>query len=447
MLALSVIASNIATARAAAPEASKPNIVIFLCDDMGYGDLGCFGHPAINTPNLDQLAADGLRMTDCYAAAPVCSASRAGMMTGRTPNRVGVYDWIPRDSPMHLRKQEITFARLLKDQGYETCHVGKWHLNGKFNSPEQPQPGDHGFDHWFSTQNNAAPTHHDPKNFVRNGRFPGPLKGYSSTIIANEALGWLDGRDTSKPFLLVVWFHTPHEIVATPARFTDAYRDKAATEDQAIYFGNITQMDAEVGRVLQGLDDRKLREDTFVLFTSDNGPETLNRYKTANHSYGSPGPLRGMKLHVYEGGIRVPGILRWPGHIAPGSVTSEPISGVDLLPTLCAITGAPVPTDRAIDGTSFLPALTGEPLARKTPLYWQYDVALSAPKIAIRNGDWKLLADASLTKFELYNLRSDLKEEHDLSSQEPERVKAMGETMRRLHEEIKKEGPEWPKGG
>jgi arylsulfatase A len=247
--------------------------------------------------------------------------------------------------------------------------------------------------------------------------------------------------------LLVVWFHTPHEIVATPARFTDAYRDKAATEDQAIYFGNITQMDAEVGRVLQGLDDRKLREDTFVLFTSDNGPETLNRYKTANHSYGSPGPLRGMKLHVYEGGIRVPGILRWPGHIAPGSVTSEPISGVDLLPTLCAITAAPVPSDRAIDGTSFLPALTGEPLARKTPLYWQYDVALSAPKIAIRQGDWKLLADASLTKFELYNLRSDLKEEHDLSSQEPDRVKAMGETMRRLHEEIKKEGPEWPKGG
>jgi len=150
-----------------------------------------------------------------------------------------------------------------------------------------------------------------------------------------------------------------------------------------------------------------------------------------------------MKLHLHEGGIRVPGLLRWPGHVAAGSVTSEPISGVDLLPTLCAIAGAPVPSDRPIDGTSFLPALQGEPIARQTPLYWQYDSALSTPKIALRDGDWKLLADATLAKFELYNLRSDLKEEHDLSSQEPRRVKTMGETLRRMHEEIKKEGPKW----
>ena len=217
------------------------------------------------------------------------------------------------------------------------------------------------------------------------------------------------------------------------------------TEDEAIYFGNVTQMDTQVGRILQALDDQKLRDDTFVLFTSDNGPETLNRYKTANHSYGSPGPLRGMKLHLHEGGIRVPGILRWPGHAKPGTVSHEPVSSVDLLPTLCAITGATVPADRPIDGTSFLPVLKGESITRKTPLYWQYDIALSAPKIALRDGDWKLLADATLTKFELYNLRSDLKEEHDLSSQEPERVKTLGETMRKLHEEIKKEGPTWPK--
>ena len=147
----------------------RPNIVVLLCDDLGYGDLGCYGHPHIETPNLDRLAGEGLTLTDCYAAAPVCSPSRAGILTGRTPYRCGVYDWIPANNPMHLEQEEVTVAALLRDGGYATCHVGKWHCNGKFNSPEQPQPDDHGFEYWCSTQNNAQPTHHNPINFVRNG--------------------------------------------------------------------------------------------------------------------------------------------------------------------------------------------------------------------------------------------------------------------------------------
>src|SRR5690606_2329970 len=131
-----------------------PNILVILCDDLGYGDLGCFGHPRIKTPHLDKLAASGIKLTSCYASAPVCSASRAGLMTGRTPTRIGVYDWIPSNHPMHLTKDEISVATLLKQAGYRTCHVGKWHLNGKFNQAEQPQPGEHGFGHWMSTQNN-----------------------------------------------------------------------------------------------------------------------------------------------------------------------------------------------------------------------------------------------------------------------------------------------------
>ncbi|MHC4610392.1 MAG: sulfatase-like hydrolase/transferase, partial [Planctomycetota bacterium] len=191
-MALSAPGCGIALRRpATGKEKRRPNIVIALCDDLGYGDLGCFGHPHVRTPNLDTLAAEGMRLTDCYAAAPVCSPARAGMLTGRTPYRCGVYDWIPSNSPMHLREKEVTVATLLRDSGYATCHAGKWHCNGKFDSSEQPQPDDHGFEHWFATQNNAHPTHKDPDNFVRNGKPVGGLEGHSSELIAQEAIDWL----------------------------------------------------------------------------------------------------------------------------------------------------------------------------------------------------------------------------------------------------------------
>ena len=317
----------------------ETNFVIVLCDDLGYGDIGCFGHPQIKTPHLDQLAKEGWRLTDCYAAAPVCSPSRAGMLTGRIPNRMGIYDWIPERSPMHLRSSEITMATLLKSVGYQTCHVGKWHCNGHFNSPAQPQPSDHGFDHWFSTQNNAAPSHKNPINFVRNGQPVGAIEGYSSQIIVDESIRWLDRRDKSRPFLLLVWLHSPHEPVATPNEFTARYADVSETPDQANYFGNVTQVDHEVGRLLKSLDDHQLSDNTLFYFSSDNGPETLKRYKGAERSYGSAAPLRGMKLHMYEGGIRVPGIVRWPGHTKPGQTVGDPIASYDLLPTFCAIAG------------------------------------------------------------------------------------------------------------
>ncbi len=432
-----------AVGSATADEHDRPNFVVILCDDLGYGDLGCFGHAVIQTPNLDRLAAEGIKLTACYASAPVCSPSRAGMLTGRTPYRSGIYDWIPAGSPMHLMRKEITIATLLKSAGYATCFSGKWHCNGRFNSPDQPQPGDHGFEHWFATQNNAAPSHRHPTNFVRNGKPVGPLSAYSSTVIVDEACGWLEARKPGQPFCLFVWFHSPHEPVATADDFVKPYADNAKPEE-AIYFGNVAQTDHEVGRLLKKLDELKLRDNTFVFFTSDNGPEGLRRYKGAGHSYGSAGPLRDWKLHLYEGGIRVPGILRWPDKIKPGRVSNEPVVNTDLLPTLCAITGVTTPADRPIDGVSFLPILDGKPMERKQPMYWQYDKALGGPKVAIRQGDWKLLADGDLKKFELYNLRTDWKESADLAAKEPARVQQMSESLRRLHREIQAEGPKWP---
>lgn len=420
-----------------------PNIVIMLADDMGYGDLGCYGHPSIKTPVLDRMAAEGVRLTDYYAAAPVCSPSRAGMLTGRTPYRCGIYDWIPQGSPMHLRRSEVTIATLLRNAGYATCFAGKWHCNGMFNSQRQPQPGDHGFDHWMATQNNAGPSHMNPRNFVRNGKPLGEQAGSSCALIVSEAISWLRQRDSSRPFCLFAWFHNTHEPVASSPPFVRQYADVEPPE-RGIYYANVTEMDHEIGRLLATLDELGLRDSTFVFFTSDNGPETLNRYRGAERSHGSPGQFRGMKLHLYEGGIRVPGIIRWPGQIKPGTVSAEPVMGADVFPTLCSMAGVPVPRDRIIDGASILPVFRGEPVIRERPLFWWYSLAIGVPKLAVREGDWKLLADEPMDHIELYNLKDDPAEKNDLASAQPQRVEKLLAKLKEVRREVEKERPTWP---
>jgi arylsulfatase A len=417
--------------------AEKPNVIILLCDDLGYGDLSCFAHPTIRTPNLDKLAAEGIKLTHCYSSAPVCSPSRAGLMTGRLPNRLGIRDWIPANSGIYLRSGEVTIAQLLRDAGYRTCHAGKWHLNSKTDGSERT-PGEAGFDHWLYTQNNAAPSHLNPTNFVRNGKRVGKLEGPSSHVVVAEALQFL-GANKDKPFYLNLWFHETHEPVAAAEEFLKLY-PREDNLDRRQYYGDVSQMDAAVGKLLRYLDDHKLRDNTFVFFTSDNGPETLKRYPNATRCYGSPGPLRGMKLHVTEGGYRVPGIVRWPGHVKPGSVSTEPVCNVDLLPTLCALTDAKLP-ERKLDGADVTPIFEGKPVKRPHPLYWQYDFAINRPwVVALREGPWKLLANAELDRFELYNLVEDVGESKNVADQHPERVQQMAAEMKRLHEEIQAEG-------
>lgn len=460
LLGMVAIVSTSRATESIAAEGNRPNLLIVLADDLGYGDLACYGHKVIKTPNLDRLASEGLRMTNCYAAAANCSPARTGLMTGRTPYRVGIHNWIPMLSPMHLRRSEITVATLLRNAGYSTCHVGKWHLNGRFNLKGQPQPSDHGFDHWFSTQNNALPNHHNPDNFVRNGKPVGKLSGYSAGLVVDEAIHWLkDGRDKEKPFFLYVCFHEPHEPIATDERFARLYPSKDPS--YSAHHGNVTQMDEAFGRLMKAVDALKLRDSTLVYFTSDNGPAITRR-----HPHGSAGPLRDKKGAMYEGGIRVPGILRWPGRVKPRTVSHEPVSGVDLLPTLCAVTEIAVPKDRAIDGASFLPILQNQPIRRSRPLYWQYHFAHSKPKVAMRIGDWKILAQLSgpkpargadiiaaeqqaiktsrLTSFELYHLSDDVGERVDLAAKEPKRLKQMASQLRKMHREVCDESPVWP---
>jgi arylsulfatase A len=466
-LAVLAVVVGIVPDAVAAPPAKRPNFLVILCDDLGYGDLGCYGHPTIRTPHLDRLATQGLRLTDCYAAAPVCSPSRAGLLTGRTPSRLGVYSWIPAEHPMHLAREEITLATRLQKAGYRTAHVGKWHLNGRFNSDQQPQPGDHGFDHWFSTQNNAQPSHQNPINFVRDGRAVGALEGFSCQLVTDDAIQWLKkDRASTSPFFLFVCYHEPHEPVASPPGLVRQYLPQAMNEDQAQYFANVANLDQAVGRLLATLDELKMADDTLVFFTSDNGPETLKRYPGAKRSYGSPGPLRGMKLHLYEGGIRVPGLVRWPGHTRPGQVSREPFTSLDLLPTFCQLAGAKVPADRPIDGSNFLPILEGKPIERRTPLFWHYYRSIGEPKAALRDGDWMILGHwdqpvlpgsgaalrpgdmevikrAKLKGFELYNLRTDLGETRDLASQEPERLRTLSKRLTELYTQVIAEDRCW----
>lgn len=427
------------TGAVAAAPAGRPNILFILCDDLGYGDLASFGSPVIKTPHLDRLGREGMRLTSCYSASPVCSPSRAGIMTGRNPNRLGIRDWIPPNTGIYLRKEETTVAEALKAAGYRTAHVGKWHLNSKMDGSE-PTPGDHGFDHWFATQNNAVPSHQDPVNFIRNGNGVGPLKGNSSTIIADEAIRFIRSEN-KQPFAAFVWFHAPHEPVATPEEFTRPYAGQGDSS-KAVYYGSVSLVDHEVGRLLKTLDDAGLRDTTLVMFTSDNGPETLNRYPNAKYSHGSPGPYRGMKLHITEAGYRVPGIIRWPGKTRAGQVCDEPVSGLDVLPTFCEIAGAPVPADRELDGASFMPIFAGKSIQRATPLYWEYDRAISRPwTFSLREGPWKLLGNPDLTRFELYHLLEDAGEAKERSGEHPERVREMAATMRRLHSRINQERP------
>jgi arylsulfatase A len=431
------------------PAYTDPNVIVLLADDLGYGDLGCYGNVTIKTPHLDKLAKDGLRLTNFYAAAPVCSPSRAGLLTGRIPQRDGIGDWIRENSKVYLPKETPTFAKLMKLFKYQTAMFGKWHLNGKMDG-SQATPGDHGFDDWFATQNNALPTHENPTNFIRNGKPEGVRSGYSSSIIVDEALNWLQQRDQSKPFLLYLPFHSPHERVATASQFVQQY-SQAENENQAQYYGNVTQLDAEVGRLLAQLEALNLRDNTLVIFTSDNGPETLNRYKGSDRSYGTPGAfnkakLRGMKLHLYEGGIRVPAIIRWPNVIKAGRVSDAPTCGLDVMPTLLDALGIALERDDRVDGVSFGKLFVSNAWQRDKMIYWQYDDAISTPtnaeaktptpKFALRDGDYKLLIDREFKSVELFNLRLDPGETNDLAQKEFKRWRPMIERAKLIHRQI-----------
>jgi arylsulfatase A-like enzyme len=330
---------------------------------------------------------------------------------------------------------------------------GKWHLNGGLDVARHTQPGDHGFERWLALHAWAEPHHGNPTNFFRDGRPAGEVKGFAAQIVVDEALAWVEGLKGAAPFLLYVPLAEPHGTIASPDWWNGLYSaythgrpdpfpnlgrppDNLAARGPGEYYANVSHLDYQVGRLLDGLDALGLRESTLVIFTSDNGPVTTDwRHWWEVNLYGSTGGFRGRKADLYEGGVRVPAIVRWPGHVAAGSVSDTPVIGYDLLPTLGAIAGAPVPSDRPIDGEDVTSVLRGGAHVRRQPLYWEFDDDQGF-RYALRDGDSKLIADASFARVRLYDLSRDRFEVDDRAAREPERVATLLAKLRAIHASV-----------
>lgn len=433
----------------------RPNVVILLADDLGYQDIGCYGGP-VKTPTLDSLAAKGTRFTDFYSGCAVCSPSRATLLTGRHHIRTGVYSWIHDASQnSHLLEREITLAELLKGAGYETAHVGKWHLGLPTQNRDKPTPKAHGFDYWFATWNNASPSHKNPANFIRNGKPVGKIEGYACQIVVDEAIDWLDKhRDPKAPFFLNVWFHEPHAPIAAPKEIVETYgklNDRAA-----IYSGTIDNTDRAIARLLAKLkqiDSPKL-ENTVIIYASDNGSYRDDR----------TGGLRGRKGQNWDGGIRVPGIFCWAGKIEAGRTVSEPAGLVDVLPTVCGLLGLEKPRNRHLDGSDLTTLLTDsdKPFVRHQPLFWH--LQKSRPIVAMRDGNYSLVANpdyelstsnmfqeawipkiksGTYTDFQLFDLEKDPKQQQNIAAEQPQILSNLKEKLLEINSSIMADAHDW----
>lgn len=432
--------------------APRPNVVILLADDLGWADVGCYGGP-VKTPAIDGLARQGIRFTDFYSGCAVCSPSRATLLTGRQHIRAGVYSWISDASQKsHLLEREVTLAEILKEQGYDTAHVGKWHLGLPAEKRKKPTPDQHGFDHWFATWNNAEPSHRDPETFIRNGEPVGKLEGYSCQLVVDEAISWLDSRkDSGHPFFLNVWFHEPHSPIAAPDEITAVYGD--VKDPAAVYSGTIDNTDRAITRLLAKLGEMGAPEDTLIVYASDNGSYRADRV----------GDLRGKKGANWEGGIRVPGIFSWPGVIKPGVVSETPAGLVDVLPTICGLLELTPPAVH-LDGSDLSPILHGQGVefTRHQPLFWH--LQRSRPIVAMRDGDWSLVAEpdyelssdnmfqeswipairaGGYKNYQLFDLKNDRSQSTDRSGQEPARLAAMKAQLLKINASVMAEATDW----
>ena len=423
-----------------------PNIVLIYTDDLGYGDLGSYGHPLIQTPNIDKLANEGLKLTNYYAPSALCSPSRAGLLTGRTPYRTGIKSWIPEDSGVYLHDAEITLAEILKGRGYRTALIGKWHLNSGLDKENEVQPLDQGFDYAFGHNTFQRPTNRNPTNIYRDGQALGEVKGYTADIFADDAIRWLGQQKADIPFFLYLNPAEPHTPIENPPEYNNRYKqfirgevvpipsgaaipkDKLVPRGPGEYYANITYLDAQLGRVFDEIDARGFRENTIVIFTSDNGPVTSDwRRWWETNAYGSTGGFKGRKHDLYEGGIKVPAIIRYPGVTTAGSESDQAVIGMDLFTTLVELAGAEIPDDRPIDGINIEKILRGHKAAERE-MFWALPSDTDA-EFVIRKGDWKLLADENYKPIDLFNLAEDPLEFFNLVHKKPGLVKQLLQLM------------------
>ena len=451
-LIIVVLIAQLSLSAQEAGKASKPNIVFIFSDDWGWGDLSCHGHPYVKTPNIDRLAKEGTDFSRFTVASGVCSPSRTAVMTGHFPARyniAGHFAWVPsnakRNMPDWLDTKAPTLPRFLQTGGYATAHFGKWHLANNM-IPDSPVPGEYGYDEYgaFNCAGEQMPVHED----------------------ANRANAFIEkSAAAGKPFFINLWIHEPHTPFHTVPKYEWRFRDMESEAD-AIYASVLSHADDRIGEVLDTLDRLKLTDNTLVIFSSDNGPARASgptdlklQYDTATGagwgiaaSKGITAGRKGYKAALFEGGINVPFIARWPGNIAACKVDDTSlISAVDLLPTFCAIAGVDLPSSYQPDGVNQLDVLMGKATTlREKPLFWKSKAPWPAQKTkpdhwvsyAMVDQQWKLVTNNDSSYLELYNIVKDPYEKNDLQKSKTEMVKNL---LNKL-DQWKKTLPEKPSG-
>jgi arylsulfatase A len=389
----------------------KPNIVFILLDDMGWSDLPCYGNAFHETPNINRLAKQGMRFTDAYAGCPVCSPTRASILSGQYPARVGITDFIPghwrpyeklrvpTNRTQYLPFEIVTIAEVLRAVGYATGHIGKWHLGEADHGPQTQ-----GFD------------------FVRLGGQNRTDK--QVTTFTDSAIEFIE-VNSARPFFLYLAHHTVHIPLEAPQDLVEKYEKKPKPPtgvNNPVYAAMVEHVDTHVGRVLAKLDELSLSDDTIVIFFSDNGG-LRQMYTGEGPIVTTNAPLRDEKGTLYEGGVRDPLIVRWPGVVRPGSICRTPVISVDFYPTLLEIAGTERPAGQVLDGESLIPLLRQRGQFKDRALYWHYPhYHHSTPAGAIREGDWKLIEFFENGLSQLYDLRDDLGEQTDLSAVFPRKA-------------------------
>ena len=436
---------------------TSPNIIFVLIDDLGWRDLGCYVSSFYETPRLDQLALEGMRFTDAYASCPVCSPTRASVLTGKYPATVGITQFIGGhnvgalcDVPYfrNLPLSEFSLAAALKGGGYQTWHVGKWHLGNDATSPEK-----HGFDVNIGGSETGYLHHGHFSPYKLPKIEDGPDGEYLTDRLTDEAIRLIRTRREGQPFFLNLWHYAVHTPIQAPEALVEKYRRKAAAlgldrreaiiegermpylsdtpihvrrrilQSDCIYAAMVENLDHNVGRLLDAVQESGLAENTLVIFTSDNGGVAT--------SEGSPtcnAPLAEGKGWMYEGGTREPLLIRWPGHLRAGSTCAAPVTSTDFYPTLLEVAGLPLTPEQHCDGVNLMPLLTEAGGLERDAIFWHYPHYSNqggSPACSMREGDWKLIQFFEDLHVELYNLREDISEERDLAAIEPERAARM----------------------
>ena len=434
---------------------STPNIILMMCDDLGYGDVGFNGNEVIKTPNLDRLAGNGIRFTRFYAGGPVCSPTRGTCLTGRHYFRYGV----THANRGHLPTQEITLARMSKSFGYTTGHFGKWHLgtldpnySGKPNrnpARNYAPPWERDYDASFATEY-AVPTW-DPAVDInqRSGKRldrPWASPYYENGVLATENLEGCDSRvlmdraipfieravENGEQFLTTIWFHAPHSPVVAGPEYRAMYSEYS--EDEQHYYGCITAIDDQVGRLYHALEAWGVADNTMIWFCSDNGPE--GRTGRNGRHRGSAGGLRGRKRSLFDGGVGVPALLHWPGHAEAGRTVEMPCSTLDYFPTIAEVMGYEMPDNRPIDGISLLPVIEGNMTERPTPIPYRFNspknAMFDAPTISMIDNRYKCLTNLSRDGSEdlCFDMIEDRAETTNLANEQRERMRQTRETLR-----------------